>query len=305
MSKRTKHFIEYFALKTLGSTVNILPYHAAACVGWVIAGISFCVIGKRKAEARKRIIEVFGEDIPADETNRIAWKSWLNVVLTAIELMRISRVTLEMAKKVSQYGDAMDRMIAHYETGTGAIIALPHMGSWEMAAATARAHGLPLFTIAAPQKNTLVDQYINETRKKAGTPVIMRGDGTIRQVVRMLRKGHVLAILPDLRRRVAAVRVPFLGSEANVANGMAFFAKMGKVPIFPCYVTRNGLTRHVLHLLDPVIPDPKADRETDIQRMTNDVFRVLDVAIRENPEQWFWYNKRWVLDPVEDSDPEA
>ncbi|MDP6524132.1 MAG: hypothetical protein QGH15_07905 [Kiritimatiellia bacterium] len=305
MSKRTKHLVEYFAVRAMGGFVNLLPYRLAAFIGWVLARASFCVIGKRKAKARKRVKEVFGADIPESEVSRIVWKSWLNVVLTATELMRISRVTLSMAKKVSQCGDAMDRLTTHRDTGVGAILALPHMGSWEMAAATARTHGVPLFTIAAPQKNTLVDQYINDTRRKAGTPVIMRGDGTIRQVIRMLRKGNVLAILPDLRRRVAAVKVRFLGAEANVANGMAFFAKMGKVPIFPCYITRKGLTRHALHVLDPVYPEPELQRDADIQRMTSEVFSIFDKAIRENPDQWFWYNKRWVLDPVEETDPPA
>lgn len=305
MSKKKQHFAEYLGLKSLAGIVNILPYPVAASLGWFIAKVSFRFLGRRKADAQKRIREVFGKDIPQEEVDRIAWKSWLNVVLTAIELMRIARVTLPMAKRITECDDAVKRLLAHYKTGTGSILALPHMGSWEMAAATARLHGLPLFTIAAHQKNKLVDQFINETRQRAGTPVIMRGDGTIRQVVKMLRKGNVLAILPDLRRRVAAVKVRFLGAEANVANGMAFFARMGKVPIFPCYVIREGLTRHVVHLLDPVFPDREAEREADIQRMTAEVFEKLDKAIRENPDQWFWYNKRWVLDPIRDSDPSA
>ena len=27
----------------------------------------------------------------------------------------------------------------------------------------------------------------------------------------------------------------------------------------------------------------------------------FDAAIRATPEQWFWYNRRWVLDPVAES----
>ena len=35
--------------------------------------------------------------------------------------------------------------------------------------------------------------------------------------------------------------------------------------------------------------------------MTMDEFeamRLLDERIRQHPEQWFWYNKRWILEPV-------
>ena len=36
--------------------------------------------------------------------------------------------------------------------------------------------------------------------------------------------------------------------------------------------------------------------------MTVEAVGLFDAAIRKTPEQWFWYNKRWVLDPV---DPEV
>ena len=26
--------------------------------------------------------------------------------------------------------------------------------------------------------------------------------------------------------------------------------------------------------------------------------RLIDEAVRKTPEQWFWYNKRWILQPV-------
>ena len=32
--------------------------------------------------------------------------------------------------------------------------------------------------------------------------------------------------------------------------------------------------------------------------MTAGVLKIMDQAIREHPEQWFWFNKRWVLDPI-------
>jgi lauroyl/myristoyl acyltransferase len=36
-------------------------------------------------------------------------------------------------------------------------------------------------------------------------------------------------------------------------------------------------------------------------RMTKAVMKTIDAAIRRNPEQWFWYNGRWILDPVSKS----
>ena len=50
--------------------------------------------------------------------------------------------------------------------------------------------------------------------------------------------------------------------------------------------------------------DPAADRDPEEMRLTREVLERFDDAIRATPEQWFWYNKRWVLDPVEpDAEP--
>jgi len=32
--------------------------------------------------------------------------------------------------------------------------------------------------------------------------------------------------------------------------------------------------------------------------MTLAVMKIIDDAIRSNPGQWFWFNKRWILDPL-------
>ena len=34
--------------------------------------------------------------------------------------------------------------------------------------------------------------------------------------------------------------------------------------------------------------------------LTQQVIDIYDRAIRQEPEQYFWYNKRWVLDPLEE-----
>ena len=38
--------------------------------------------------------------------------------------------------------------------------------------------------------------------------------------------------------------------------------------------------------------------EEDFLRMTREVMALFDQAVREHPDQYLWYNKRWVLDPV-------
>ena len=39
-------------------------------------------------------------------------------------------------------------------------------------------------------------------------------------------------------------------------------------------------------------------KAAELERITKAIATIVDAAIHETPEQWFWYNRRWVLDPV-------
>ena len=118
-------------------------------------------------------------------------------------------------------------------------------------------------------------------------------------IIKRIRGGEVFTILPDIRskQKESAIPIPFLGGTAHLYGGMALFAKHTNTPIYTVIVSREGWTRHRWQVGAPILPDPALDKESDILRMTTETMARFDRAIRAHPEQYFWYNKRWVLDP--------
>jgi hypothetical protein len=49
----------------------------------------------------------------------------------------------------------------------------------------------------------------------------------------------------------------------------------------------------------PILPDPSLPKADDVARMTRQVLAFIETRIREVPEQWFWFNRRWILDPLD------
>ena len=284
----------------VAGTVSILPYRAALVVGWLNAWMAFHVRRFRVAEAKKRIRKVFGEELfsPAD-VDAIAWQSWRNIVFDAVELMCVGRITRAWIDRVIDSAEGLLKLKAHADTGRGAIIACSHMGNWELAAVACHHYGIPIFTLAAQQKNPLADRYINTLRRKPGIVTVARGSGAMKEVIRRLKQGQFLAILPDVRVRTGGIAVPFLGGEANVGTGMALFARHTDVPVFPSFTSRIGWARHRMEAGDALWPDADRPKADDVRRMTENVLHQIEDRIRIDPGQWFWFNKRWVLDPVE------
>lgn len=300
MNYRVKHIIEYGFIRAIAWLVNVLPYRLALMVGWKWAWLAFYVLRFRRAETDRRIQEVFGDRFSPQERRRIAWLSLRNVMFTAVDIMRTPFISQERLDRISDYGQAIECLMEHHKTGRGGVFALPHMGAWELPGRAMTLRGIPFFSVAGKQRNPLFDHYLNTTREKSGMPILMRGASTLKDIIRRLKAGQMLAILPDVRMRTEAVRVRFLGKEANIGGGMAMFARHADVPIFPVIVTRVGWTKHVAKIYAPVWSDPALDKAADIAQMSQRVMDIASEAIMARPEQWFWYNKRWVLEPVED-----
>lgn len=298
MPHSLKHRIEYGALRAVSALVNRLPYRLALAVGWVLAWIGFWLVRFRAAEARRRIREVFGDSIPASRVTRIAWISFRNMVFNAVEVMRMPSLTVDWIKRHIDSGD-IHRILEHARAGQGAILVVPHTGNWDMAGVAAHLLGVPIFFLVGKQKNALVDDWLNRMRAVSNVQTIPRDTNVLKKVIKNLRESKVLAFMTDLRSKTPGVKVQFLGKEANVVGGMGLFARQAGVPIFPVIVTRVGWTHHRWRFSDPVHPDPSLEKDQDWQRMTQRVMDIYDAAIRAEPEQYFWYNKRWVLDPLE------
>ncbi len=299
MTYRPKHLIEYAALRGLNAFVGALPEGLALGVAAGLAWIAYHVFRFRRAEAYRRIRQVFGPDLPRRRVSRIAWRSLRNTFLNAVEVMRMARVDHAWVSTHVDDGGLIARLAAR-KLGEGAILVVPHMGNWDLSGVAAQQLGVPVFFVVGHQKNPLVDAWLNRMRGITGVETIARDSGVLKKVIRNLREGKVLAFMTDLRSRTPALRVRFLGHEANVVGGMGLFARQAGVPIHPVLLYRDGWRRHRWVVGDAIHPDPTLPKEQDWLRMTQAVMDLYDAAIRAQPEQYFWYNKRWVLDPLED-----
>jgi KDO2-lipid IV(A) lauroyltransferase len=297
MAVRLRHRIEYAALRAFAGLFRALPHRAALAAAWPVAALGHWVVGFRRREARRRIRSVLGASVSPRDIRRIAWISWRNLCFNAAELARLPRMDGAWFAARTDYAD-LGKAREALAPGRGLIFAVAHSGNWDLAGIGAHRAGLPVFFIARPQRNPLTDAYLNRLRTITGADVVANDASVLRNVIRRLRAGGLVAMLPDVRSRTPALALRFLGGTANIAGGIALFARHTDSPILPGFIERVGWTRHRLRLFDPVRPDPSVPKEEDARRMLQAVLDILDREVRAQPEQYFWYNKRWVLDPL-------
>lgn len=292
-----RHFTEYAVYRLVSGLVAFVPRRVAFVFAFALSLIAGTFARRKLCDAAGRVREVFGDTLKAREVRRIVRASWRNLFFNAVEMMQ-ARSLLSQWEKIGRIEGA-----PHLQSlNSGAVIAMAHLGNWELAGLAASQQGLPVFVIVRRQNNPLLDRELERARKQFGLDCIDRDRDVTAAVVRRLKEGQFLGIMSDLRARRGGVKINFLGREAMIPEGAATFARLAGVPLIPVTARREGWYRHRWTVHEPIIPDPARGRDGDaglMQRLM-DVFAATIVA---DPTQFFWFNSRWVLQPRKPQPP--
>ena len=262
-------------------------------LGWM----AFTVFGFKKGRTLERIRGVFPEK-SVREAKAIAVRSLQNILQTSVEMMRAPRLSRAWMDRYVKDGPLYkDKLQAYVDEGRGVVIMVPHSGNWYMAAWAMAKYGLPLFAIAARQRNPRLNDWMN---RQYGDIEVLDRDcrDTLPRILEKLSDGRAFAILPDLRVREKDVEADFFGGKANVSrSGAAFAVKCGSPVVVAVMTRQNG--QHVFNHIATLRPDPNAtDKKEEARRLTREALKLLSDEIMKNPGDWYWFNKRWILEPV-------
>lgn len=177
--------------------------------------------------------------------------------------------------------DGLQNLDAALEHGRGVVLALPHMGSWDMAAAFAAARGYRVIAVAERFPGSL-DKAVVDNRRRFGLNVISLGRSAVREVREALADNKVVALVCDLEQG-PGVEVTFFGRRAVVPSGPAAFSLKSGAPMLLVHSYRSGPGRYRV----VAEPGPEwAPGETSHSAM-QEIIKRFETYIRKRPDQWY------------------
>ena len=289
--------LEYGALRAFCALVNALPYPVAMAMARGLALVLFDVFRFKRARTLERIAAAFPEK-SGREVRAIARRSLANVLQSGVEMIRAPRLTRKwMDRHVIDGKMYKNRLQELVDEGHGVVIMVPHSGNWYMAAWSMAKYGLPLFALAARQRNPKIDAWMK--RQYGDIEVLDRSErSTLAAIREKLRAGRAFAILPDLRVKAPDVEVDFLNGKANVSHAGAMFAVRTGAPIVVAAMRRENGKHAFNHIATLRADESAASPRAEAERLTREVMKLIDAEVRARPGEWYWYNKRWILQPV-------
>jgi KDO2-lipid IV(A) lauroyltransferase len=186
--------------------------------------------------------------------------------------------------------------------GRGVILALPHMGNWDLAGAFLARRGYPFTTVAERlEPAELFDRFV-AFRSGLGMEVLpLTGNAAPPMGVleERLRAGGVICLLADRDMSNRGVEVSFFGRPARMAAGPAALALRTGATLLP--VTCPYLTPRTMlaAVHPPVYGGPGAPAGTTVDSLTQalaDAFATGPDGIAAHPEDWHMLARLWAVE---------
>jgi len=296
MKYRFSHIMEYGAVRAISGLFVALPHRAALGLAWGPARLIFALNKKLRFRTYRRLRQALGPDRSDKELRRIAWIAFRNLTFTAVETLRLPGIRESWVKAHMDVGpiDVVREEMAKNKRGL--VVAVPHLGNWELAALAVHSQGLSVMTLARKQKNPLMDAWIYRLRMSTGVEAIDTKTRAIGDVSKKLAaEQKMLALLPDVRAKIGGIPVTYLGASITVPGGAAKYAREAGVPVFTSEVVRKGWMRHSWGHTGRIEPDLSLSESEDRERIMQYIMDRFAESVQAYPENYFWFNKRWVL----------
>lgn len=188
--------------------------------------------------------------------------------------------------------DGRENVDAVLGQGRGCIMAVPHMGSWDMGGSFAGAIGYRIAAVAERFPGSL-DEAVVATREALGLRVIPLGRAAVRGILAELREDAIVALLCDLPQG-PGVEVEFFGRRATVPGGPGAISLKSGAALLPACVYRTGPGRYHVHL-DPPLPPSAEGAGRDAGRdLMQQVVRRFEDFIRARPDQWYAFRPMFI-----------
>ncbi|MBQ3725620.1 MAG: lysophospholipid acyltransferase family protein [Selenomonadaceae bacterium] len=284
----------YRTLMLLSRLIRLLPYDALLALGKIFGHLYYLLVKKQRERAVAQMIPAL--EISEAEARKLVRASFINLARNMLDILYMPNLNEKNFSKYIEI-DHLERMKAALAEGHGVVVLTGHIGTWEWLSASFTLNGLPVTAIAKLQPNAEYSRVLDDLRATIHVEIFNRGTNELRAAGRALKEGKILGFLADQDAGPGGAFIKFLGKTASTPMGPAVFARRFNAPVVPAFIIRKENGRHLVKIGEVMHFEDTGDTDADLLHFTEQMTKILEQTIRENPTQWLWFQKRWNTPP--------
>ncbi|HEV7192869.1 MAG TPA: phosphatidylinositol mannoside acyltransferase [Jatrophihabitantaceae bacterium] len=265
------------------------------------AGADAAVVrnGAGAQQLRKNLRRVVGPEVSELRLDQLvgdALRSYSRYWLETFRLPKMDHGAIARTAERGTHGS--EHIDAAIERGKGVIIALPHMGNWDVAALWLIHHGLPFTTVAERLKpESLYDRFV-AYREGLGMEVLPLTGGArppAEVLAERLAANRAICLLADRDLSRNGIEVQFFGEAAKMPGGPALLAARTGAALLPIslwFTADGGWGQRI----GAPIELPQARLTEQVAAGTQALADAFAVEIAAHPVDWHMLQRLWLAD---------
>lgn len=280
----------------LGSAAAaVLPGRFADGLAEVLGSAIALERGDRKRLVERHQQRAHGGTLDArslDQAVRSTYRSYARYWADSLRLPTLGAPAIDNGFSL----EGFEHIEAALAAGIGPIVALPHMGSWEWAAAyLTRVKGWPVSAVVERLEPPELFEWFLGLRRELGMDIIPLGPTALGEVSKAIKASRITCLLCDRDLSGSGVEVEFFGERTTLPSGPATLAIRTGAPLLPTGVMhRDGKVHGVVGA--PIDTTRSGRLRADVERITQDLAYRLEILIRRAPTEWHLMQPNWPSD---------
>ena len=296
-----RYFLEHLGVSALSLSVRYLSADRIFRLGQALGSFVYLVAGSRVRTARTNLDIAFGQTKSPEEKQRIVRDSFRHFCVTALQCLWLEhdkRRRIEQLVKSEPKG--LELLRECLKKGKGVIVLTAHYGNWEVPGIYNGYLGIcPAHFIVRRLDNPYLEARVRRFRSVAGNGLIYRGESPIK-IVRALKSNACVVVMMDQNTAKGGIFVDFFGKKAATPRAVAALSLKLGAPILPILSHPTERGAYSLELGPVLQAETTGDKQQDILNWTQACESFLESVIRNRPEPWMWFHRRFKTRPPED-----
>ncbi|MFN8015216.1 MAG: hypothetical protein U0R17_01245 [Acidimicrobiia bacterium] len=175
------------------------------------------------------------------------------------------------------------------KSNVGLILALPHVGSWEIAGAWLAANGFKPYAVAERLNPPELFELFTKTRNDSGIEIIAHDDHPTSKLITAINEGGLVCLVADRDISRRGKSFPFFGKTKTFPLGPASLSIKTDAVILPVCMYLNHAKKIDITCYPPVIAKEYENSET----ITGHIVKIFEEMISKDPSQWHVLSYEW------------
>jgi KDO2-lipid IV(A) lauroyltransferase len=252
-------------------------------------------IYNKNGKGIKRLRSNYGRVMPEypdqklEELTKMGMRSCLRYWFDTFRLSKWSKKRIISTTQVIRENLLRDPI----QSKRGCIVALPHAGNWDHAAAYFCSTGITVTAVVEKLKPEAIFNKFLAYRESIGIEAISHKEKTIPILTQRLQEGKLIALVADRDMSRNGIEVNFFGRTSKMPSGPAILAIKTGSPLITAYVryTFGGIE---IIFDEIVMPAGSATEEEQIKLITQSIADNFAKRIKEYPVDWHMLQSIWV-----------